>query len=66
MPVQTLCLSAKSKSSNDVVPLPLLNIDMPRKYYVALELAVLLAQLGLLDAAYSGDWVVIGVISQGR
>ena len=60
-----LITQSSAKAEGDSISLPLLNIRIPRRYYVGLELAVLVAQLGLVDAAYSGDWSRIGIISPG-
>jgi len=46
------------------IVLPVLNIPLPENLYVAAEIVVLAAQLALVDAAFSGDWSRIGVITQ--
>ncbi|KAF5840913.1 hypothetical protein DUNSADRAFT_15113 [Dunaliella salina] len=45
------------------LPPPLSSIAIPNSVYSALCGAVVVAELGLVDAAYSGDWSRIGILS---
>jgi len=45
------------------LPPPLSSIAIPKAVYSAICGAVVVAELGLVDAAYSGDWSRIGIIT---
>lgn len=59
-----LCIASSQSSKIDEIPIIGLNRSVSAQQYLILELAALLVTLGVVDAAYSGDWSRIGVISQ--
>eukprot|EP00199_Chlamydomonas_sp_CCMP681_P005266 CAMPEP_0119102564 /NCGR_PEP_ID=MMETSP1180-20130426/1275_1 /TAXON_ID=3052 ORGANISM="Chlamydomonas cf sp, Strain CCMP681" /NCGR_SAMPLE_ID=MMETSP1180 /ASSEMBLY_ACC=CAM_ASM_000741 /LENGTH=139 /DNA_ID=CAMNT_0007086875 /DNA_START=127 /DNA_END=546 /DNA_ORIENTATION=- len=70
---QMVCHAAKTKAKAkqpeadpSVVQLllfPIKGLSVPANLYTAAEVAVVLAELALVDAGFSGDWVRIGVIT---
>ncbi|GAX79264.1 hypothetical protein CEUSTIGMA_g6704.t1 [Chlamydomonas eustigma] len=55
-----------SGSSHRIITLPITNIDVSERQFMIIEAAALLVQLGLADAAFSGDWSRIGVLTKGE
>ncbi|KAJ9526920.1 hypothetical protein V8C86DRAFT_2527880 [Haematococcus lacustris] len=62
-PVSRLHALPTTSATEAPIKLPYMPVIVSSKAYLGLQMVVLLAQLALVDAAYSGDWVRVGVIS---